>query len=113
MDSEVQTETERFPWTTYHDLLGRAAAICRDRDRRGRNHAKPLLETYTVGELMTQLSQRYKRLEGALEAIRTTPESDIRAELVDQMVEDCLDDANYALFLAMKAQYELMHGRWQ
>lgn len=79
-------------------------AICRDRDAKGRNHDTPMLELYTVGDLVAELKHRQARLAGADRCIAEAIDVEHHRAAMKTAVEDALDMANYAVFLAIKLE---------
>lgn len=96
--------TERFPWAAYRAKLGEMEAICRDRDAKGRNHDTPMLEMYTVSDLVAELKHRQIRLAGAERCLAEAIDHDHHRAALKVAVEDAVDMANYAVFLAVKLE---------
>lgn len=96
--------TERFPWARYDGKLAQMRAICVDRDSKGRNHDTPMLELYTVADLVSELKHRQARLAGADKCIAEAIDHEHHRAAMKTAVEDALDMANYAVFLAIKLE---------
>lgn len=96
--------TERFPWARYDAKLAEMRAICVDRDAKGRNHDTPMLDLYTVDDLLSELKHRQSRLAGANKYIAEAIDHEHHRAAMKTAVEDALDMANYAVFLAVKLE---------
>lgn len=96
--------TERFPWARYDRKLAQMRAVCMDRDAKGRNHDTPMLDMYTVADLVAELKHRHIRLAGADKYIAEAIDHEHHRAAMKTAVEDALDMANYAVFLAVKLE---------